>query len=138
MRDGDAFQRYIQPSTICKTLCLKCLTGFCVCLCFSSSSLDNHNMVCKKYAKNTQNSLGNTCARVSHSVHRPLSTGGSGRWGGGGVEPPTKFSKRGGLAGPQLLEGGCWERGGYFFQGGGLQLSYKKLILCLIMNFMFN
>ena len=58
--------------------------------------------------------------------------------GGGGVEPLTKFSKRGGLAGPQLLEGGCWERGGYFFQGGGLQLSYKKLILCLIMNFMFN
>ena len=83
-------------------------------------------MFCKKYAKNTlflkntQNSLGNTCARVSHSVHGPLSTGGSGRWGGGGgVEPPTKFSKRGGLAGPQLLEGGCWERGGYFFQGGG-------------------
>ena len=32
---------------------------------------------------------------------------------GRGVEFPTKFSKRGGgLAGPQLLEGGCWERGG--------------------------
>ena len=30
----------------------------------------------------------------------------------GGVEPPTKFSKRGGLTGPQLLEGGD------FFQGG--------------------
>ena len=27
--------------------------------------------------------------------------------GGGGVKPPTKFSKRGGLTGPQLLEGGC-------------------------------
>ena len=25
----------------------------------------------------------------------------------------------GGLTGPQLLEGGCWERGGDFFQGGG-------------------
>ena len=31
----------------------------------------------------------------------------------GEVEPPTKFSKGGGgLTGPQLLEGGCWERGG--------------------------
>ena len=47
----------------------------------------------------------------SHSVHPPLSDGGR-------VEPPTKFSKRGGLTGPQLLEGGCWERGGDFFQGG--------------------
>ena len=34
------------------------------------------------------------------------------------VEPPTKFSERGeGLTGPQLLEGGCWERGGDFFSG---------------------
>ena len=24
-----------------------------------------------------------------------------------------------GLAGPEFLEGGCWERGGDFFQGGG-------------------
>ena len=33
---------------------------------------------------------------------------------------PTKFSKREGgvLTGPQLLEGGCWERRGHFFQGG--------------------
>ena len=40
---------------------------------------------------------------------------------GGRVEHPTKFSKRGGggLTGPQLLEGGCWERGGDFFQGRG-------------------
>ena len=45
------------------------------------------------------------------SVH-PLSAG------RGGVEPPTKFSKRGGLTGPQLLEGGCWEKGGDLFQGG--------------------
>ena len=48
-------------------------------------------------------------AQVSniHSVHPlPFSRG-------GGVEPPTKFSKRGGgLTGPQILEGGCWERGG--------------------------
>ena len=39
--------------------------------------------------------------------------------GGGGVKPPTKFSKRGGLTGPQLLEGGCWERRCDFFEGGG-------------------
>ena len=46
---------------------------------------------------------------------------------GTGVEPPTKFSKRGGLTVPQLLEGDCWERGGDFFQGGGgLQWSQKK------------
>ena len=44
----------------------------------------------------------------------PLSAGG----GGEGVEPPTKFSKREGLTGTQLLEEGCWERGGNFFQGG--------------------
>ena len=36
-------------------------------------------------------------------------------WEGG--EPPTKFSKRVGLTGPQLLEGGCLERGD-IFQGG--------------------
>ena len=29
----------------------------------------------------------------------------------------------GGLTGPQLLEGGCWKRGGDFFQGGGLQIK---------------
>ena len=27
--------------------------------------------------------------------------------------------KKVGLTGPQLLEQGCWERGGDFFQGGG-------------------
>ena len=32
--------------------------------------------------------------------------------------------KKGGLAGPQFLEGGYWERGGDFFQGG-LQLLHK-------------
>ena len=45
----------------------------------------------------------------------PLSAGGR-----GGVEPPTKFSKRGGFTGPQLLEGYCWERGDEFFQVGGV------------------
>ena len=37
-----------------------------------------------------------------------------------GVEPPTKFSKRGGggLTGPQLLKGVAGKEGGDFFQGG--------------------
>ena len=44
-----------------------------------------------------------------------------------GFEPPTKFSKRGSLAGSQFLEGDCWKGGGDFFQGGGgLQLLNKK------------
>ena len=39
------------------------------------------------------------------------------RWGG--VEPPTKFSKRGGgLRGPQLLEGVAGKEGVTFFRGG--------------------
>ena len=50
----------------------------------------------------------------SHSVHPPLSDG-------KGVEPPTKFSKRGGsMTGPQLLEVVCWERGGWIFSGGAI------------------
>ena len=47
----------------------------------------------------------------------PLSAEVGGR--GGVVEPSTKFSKRGDLTGPQLLEEGYWERGGDFFQGRG-------------------
>ena len=60
-------------------------------------------------------------------MHSPLSAG------GGEVESPTKFSKKGGLTGPQLLEEGCWERGDDFFQGGvgvgGLQFSHTKSTL---------
>ena len=37
---------------------------------------------------------------------------------GGGDEPPTNFSKRGGLTGPQLLEVDFRERGSDFFQWG--------------------
>ena len=44
----------------------------------------------------------------------------------GGVEPSTKFSKRGGLTVPQLLEGGCWKRGGDFFQEGCTFHKKKK------------
>ena len=47
-------------------------------------------------------------------------------WDGGVVEPPTKFSKRGGgLTRPQLLQGVAGKEGGDFFQGE-LQFSYKK------------
>ena len=48
--------------------------------------------------------------------------------GRGRVEPLTKFSKRGGLTGPQLLERGCWERGGDFFQGEGVKFLHKNKI----------
>ena len=41
--------------------------------------------------------------------------------GKGVVEPPTKFKKRGGLTGPQLLEEMT------FFRGQGVQLSHNKL-----------
>ena len=49
-------------------------------------------------------------------------------WGGGRVEPPTKFSKRGGLIGPQLLQGVAGKEGVTIFGegGGGLQFSHKK------------
>ena len=66
----------------------------------------------------------------SHSVHPPLSDGER-------VEPPTKFSKRGSLTGPQLLEGVCWERGGDFFhgrRGGGVQVSHKNKSKSEILN----
>ena len=36
----------------------------------------------------------------------------------GGIVCTPPFLLGGGLTGPQLLEGGCWERGGDFFQGG--------------------
>ena len=46
-----------------------------------------------------------------HSVHPPPPPG-----FGGWFESPTKFSKKGDLTGSQFLEGGCWKRGGEFFQ----------------------
>ena len=52
--------------------------------------------------------------------------------GGGGIEPPTKFSKRGsGLTGFQLLEGGCWERGG---GRGGCNFHKKNKLKSEIFN----
>ena len=44
-----------------------------------------------------------------HSVHPPPPFSP----GGGGLNLQPNFQKGGGgLAGPQLLKGGCWERGG--------------------------
>ena len=48
----------------------------------------------------------------SHSVHPPAPLS------AGELSLQPNFQKGGGLTGPQLLEGGCWERGGDFFQGG--------------------
>ena len=47
--------------------------------------------------------------------------------GGGGLNLLPDFQKGGGLTGPQFLEGGCWERGGDFFQGGCNFLTKDKL-----------
>ena len=56
-------------------------------------------------------------------------------FGGGVGETPTKFSKRRGLTGPQLLEGGCWERESDFFQmGEGLQFSHINKNLKYLMT----
>ena len=57
------------------------------------------------------------------SVHPPptflLGAGGRGRGRRGeGGEPPTKFSKSGGLAGPKFLERVAGKEEGDFFQGG--------------------
>ena len=45
--------------------------------------------------------------------------------GGKGVEPPTKFTKAWGLDRISIFRGGCWERGGDFFQGR-VQLLHNK------------
>ena len=47
----------------------------------------------------------------------PVSAGG-GAGRGDGVEPTTKFSKRGRLDRISVFRGGCLERGGNFFQAG--------------------
>ena len=62
----------------------------------------------------------------SHSVHPPLSDGGR-------VEPPTKFSKRGGLTGPQLLEGVAGKEGVTLIRQG-LQFSHKNKLKSEIFN----
>ena len=44
-----------------------------------------------------------------------------------------KVAGGGGLAGPQILDGGCWERGGLIFSGG-LQFSHKNKLKSEIFN----
>ena len=58
--------------------------------------------------------------RKFHSVHPPLSAG------GGGVEPPIKSSKTERLGRTSTCRGGCWEKGGEFFQRRRLQFLHKK------------
>ena len=52
--------------------------------------------------------------------------------GAGEVEPPTKFSKRRDLIGPQLLEEVAGKEGVTFFRG--LQLSHKNKLISDIFN----
>ena len=55
--------------------------------------------------------------------------------GGGELNIQPNFQKEGGLDKTSLLEGGCWERGGDFFQGeGGLQFSLKNKLKSEIFN----
>ena len=58
----------------------------------------------------------------THSVHPPFLRG-----GGGGLSLQPNIQKGRGLTGPQVLEGGCWERGGEFFQGGGVAFVTPKI-----------
>ena len=53
-----------------------------------------------------------------HSVHPPLFTGMS--W------TSNQIFKKGGLARPQLLDGGCWERGDFFQREGGCNSHIKN------------
>ena len=58
-------------------------------------------MASKEYGKHFFNVI------YLHSVH-PLSVEGS--------KVSYQFFKKGGLTGSQFLEGGCWKRGGGFFE----------------------
>ena len=46
--------------------------------------------------------------------------------GGGGIEPTTKFSKRGGLTEPQLLEGFAGNKGVTFSGGCNFHIKSKS------------
>ena len=50
-----------------------------------------------------------------------------------GVEPPIKFSKRGGLDRTSTFKWGCWKRGEWLF-AGGLQFSHKNKLKSEIFN----
>ena len=92
----------------------------------------------KQWKKNTHtlapdNSAFPSTFCFSHGVFIVCTPSLSALGGGGGgreeegVEPSTKFSKREGFTGPQFLEGGCWERGGWPLWGaGGCNLYVKN------------
>ena len=61
---------------------------------------------------------------ITHSLHSLSSSAGDG--GGGKGWTSNQIFKKGGLTGPQLLEGGCCERGGDLFQGGSCNFHTKK------------
>ena len=66
----------------------------------------------------------------TYCVPPPLSAGWWGVGGGWGVVPLTKFSKRWGLTGPQLLEGVAGKEAGWlFFRGEGVAIVTQRLIL---------
>ena len=46
--------------------------------------------------------------------------------GGGGVEPPIKSSKMERLGRTSTFRGGCWEKGGEFFQERRLRFLHEK------------
>ena len=64
----------------------------------------------------------------------PFLQGGGG--GGWGLSLQLNFQKgeASGLTGPQLLEGGCWERGGLLFSGGGCNCHIKNKLKSEIFN----
>ena len=66
----------------------------------------------------TKSFIRNSSTNFKHCMHPPLSDGGR-------VEPPTRFSKRGGWTGPQLLEVVCWEREAWLYSEG-VQFSRKN------------
>ena len=71
-------------------------------------------MASKKYAKHF-------LKWPTYMVCTPFSAGGGGRVGGW---VSNQIFKKRGLTGSQFLEGGCWKRGGNFFQQGGRGCSF--------------
>ena len=87
----------------------------------TNTKFDNGN-----YQKIMHNTLVAKYLHTYYSVHPPPPLSATGGGGGGGWTSNQIFKKGGGgLTGPQLLEGGCWERGVWIFSGG-LQFSQKK------------
>ena len=68
-----------------------------------------HNLVVSQMPGEAVESLASMfCVKCDYKYIYVVCTSTPLSAGGAGVEPPTKFSKRGDLAGPQLLEGVAW------------------------------